>query len=92
MTEPADTLTAVAQLIAQIAAVEIDPFALTRETRLDADLSLDSISLISLMALTEERFGLSFAAHTDAVSNLRTLGDAVDLVDGLLAERETVRA
>ncbi|MFL6665323.1 MAG: acyl carrier protein [Rhizobacter sp.] len=72
-------------LIAQIAPIEIDAAALTRESTLAGDLMLDSISLISLMALTEERFGVSLSDQTEAVANLRTIGDALDLIDGLCA-------
>lgn len=76
-------LDAFTELIAQIASVPLDPTTLGRDTGLASDLALDSISLISLMALTEERFGISFAEHTAQVANLRTVGDALDLIDGL---------
>lgn len=70
-------------LISQIAPIEIVPDSLTRDTTLAGDLMLDSISLISLMALSEERFGISLAEHTETVANMRTIGDAVDLIDAL---------
>jgi acyl carrier protein len=76
-----------AELIPQIAAIEVAEASLTRDTTLTGDLMLDSISLLSLMALTEERFGISFAEHTEAVANLTTVGDAVDLVETLLSVR-----
>jgi acyl carrier protein len=72
-----------ASLISQIVSIEIDPAALSRDTTLAGDLMLDSISLISLMALTEEHFGVSFAEHAEKVANLRTIGDAVDLIESL---------
>jgi len=68
------------ELVGQIAPIDIEPAALSRESSLAGDLMLDSISLISLMALTEARFGIALAEHSEAVANLRTLGDALDLV------------
>ena len=68
------------ELVGQIAPIDIDPATLTRESTLAGDLMLDSISLISLMALTEARFGVALAEHSEDVANLRTLGDALDLV------------
>jgi acyl carrier protein len=76
-----------ASLIAQIVSIEIDHAALARDTTLAGDLMLDSISLISLMALTEEQFGVSFAEHTEQVANLRTVGDAADLIESLAAQK-----
>jgi acyl carrier protein len=35
------------------------------------------------MALSEERFGIAFAEHTETVANMRTIGDAVDLIETL---------
>lgn len=70
-------------LISQIVSIDIARDALTPQTTLAGDLMLDSISLISLMALTEEHFGVSFAEHTEQVANMRTIGDAVDLIESL---------
>lgn len=74
-------------LIPQIVPIELDPAALRRDTTLAGELALDSISLITLIALVEERFGISFAEHTEQVANLRTVGDAVDLIETLAAAR-----
>ena len=85
--EPGDarTFAAFADLVGQIAPIDIDQSALTRDTTLAGDLMLDSISLISLMALTEAHFGIALSEHSEAVANLRTLGDALDLVARLQA-------
>lgn len=68
-------------LIPQIAAIDIEPGSIRPDTTLAGDLALDSISLISLMALTEERFGISFSGHAERVANLRTVGDALALIE-----------
>ena len=68
------------ELVGQIAPIDIEPAARSRESSLAGDLMLDSISLISLMALTEAHFGVSFSEHSEEVANLRTLGDAIDLL------------
>jgi acyl carrier protein len=87
MHDNAASFAAFVALIEQITSVPINPVTLTRDTRLANDLALDSISLISLMALSEERFGISLAEHTARIANLRTVGDAVDLVDSLAVVR-----
>ena len=84
MTSPQDgAFDAFVTLVSQIVSMDIARDAVTRDSTLAGDLGLDSISLISLIALAEERFGVSFAEHTEAVANLRTVGDALDLVDML---------
>jgi acyl carrier protein len=85
MEDHVNVFDALIRLIPQIVAIDIAPTSITRDTTLTGDLMLDSISLLSLMALTEERFGISFAEHTEEVANLTTVGDAVDLVETLLA-------
>ncbi|MBN3848846.1 hypothetical protein G3N58_18735 [Paraburkholderia sp. Ac-20342] len=85
MEDHVNVFDALTGLIPQIVAIDIAPASITRDTTLTGDLMLDSISLLSLMALTEERFNISFAEHTEAVANLATVGDAVDLVETLLA-------
>ena len=87
--EPVDAraFAAFVDLVGQIAPIDIDPATLTRATTLAGDLMLDSISLISLMALTEAHFGIALSEHSEAVANLRTLGDALDLVARLEAAR-----
>jgi acyl carrier protein len=87
MTPHADAFDAFVTLVTQIVPLDLPRAAVTRDSTLAGDLGLDSISLISLMALTEERFGVSFAEHTEAVANLRTVGDAMDLIDALATAR-----
>jgi acyl carrier protein len=85
-------LDAFALLITQIAAIDVDPAMLTPQTTLAGDLMLDSISLISLMALTEEHFGVSFSDHAPAVAELRSIGDALALIDRLAPPVDAVVA
>jgi acyl carrier protein len=73
------------ELVGQIAPIDIEPAALSRASSLAGDLMLDSISLISLMALTEAHFGVALSEHAEDVANLRTLGDALDLLARLQA-------
>jgi len=73
-------LAAFVELVGQIAPIDIDPAEVSRESTLAGDLMLDSISLISLMALTEAHFGVALSEQSEAVANLRTVGDALDLI------------
>ncbi|MBP0624100.1 acyl carrier protein [Cupriavidus consociatus] len=74
-------------LVPQIAPTDLSEQVLTAETTLGSDLMLDSISMLSLVALAEERFGISLADHTDALANMLTIGDAVDLIETLIRSR-----
>ena len=67
-------------LVGRIAPIDIEPADVARESTLAGDLMLDSISLISLMALAEAHFGVALSEHSEDVANLRTLGDAHDLL------------
>jgi len=73
-------LAAFVELVGQIAPIDIDPAEVTRDSTLAGDLMLDSISLISLMALTEAHFGVALSEQSEAVANLRTVGAALDLL------------
>ena len=73
-------LAAFVELVGQIAPIDIDPAEVTRGSTLAGDLMLDSISLISLMALSEAHFGVALSEQSEAVANLRTVGDALELL------------
>lgn len=88
MPAPSPHFDAFAALIVQIAPIDVEVSMLTPETTLAGDLMLDSISLVSLMALSEERFGISLAEHAESVAELRTVGDALDLMGRLTAMAE----
>jgi acyl carrier protein len=83
MSLPCGSFDVFVTLVSQIVSIHVEPGAITPETTLAGDLALDSISLISLLALTEERFGISFAEHADNVAQLRTVGEALALVEQL---------
>jgi acyl carrier protein len=67
-------------LIAQIISIQIDPAAIGRDTEIAGELMIDSISLVSLMTLSEERFGISLAERAESIASLRTVGDALELI------------
>lgn len=83
MQQSVATFDAFVDLIAQIVSIDSPPSTWSLDTELAGELMLDSISLISLLALSEERFGISLAEHADAVAALRTIGDALDLIERL---------
>lgn len=68
-------------LIGQVISIQIDPASITRQTDITGELMIDSISLVSLMTLSEELFGISIAERAEAVANIRTVGDALDLIE-----------
>jgi acyl carrier protein len=83
--DSASTLTRFAGLIANVAPKPVQPEAITPRASLTEDLALDSISLVALLALAEEAFGVAFAEHSQQVAGIQTVGDAIDLIDSLVA-------
>jgi acyl carrier protein len=67
-------------LINQIIPIQIDPASISKDTEIAGQLMIDSISLVSLMTLSEERFGISLAERAEAIANIRTVGDALELI------------
>jgi len=82
--ESTEVLAQFVSLLEKVAAVPVDPAAIRRETLLAEDLALDSISLVALMALSEERFGVDLSSHADAIAQIRCVGDALDLIGSLV--------
>lgn len=72
-------------LIASVSAVPFDEGQVTLQTHLADDLAMDSISLVALMALAQEAFGLSLTDRPEAVADIQTVGDALGLIDAMLA-------
>lgn len=65
-------------LLAKIVAVDVDWSQVTEETSLVSDLMIDSIALVSLVVLLEEKFGVDL---TDAVADLDTIGEALRAIE-----------
>ena len=74
---------------AVVRVLEVDPATVTRRTRLVEDLRADSLALVEVVELVEEelapRAPAGLHVDDDAMEDLTTVGDAVDLVLGLLA-------
>lgn len=65
-------------LLAKIVAVDVDWSQVSEETSLVSDLMIDSIAMVSLVVLCEERFAVDVA---DAVADLDTIGDALRVIE-----------
>jgi len=81
----ASTLARFATLIANVSRNPVQPETITTAASLAEDLALDSISLVALLALAEEAFGVAFSGHSQRVAGIQTVGDAVELIDSLTA-------
>jgi acyl carrier protein len=77
------TLAKLVALLEKVSAVPVDAAAIGRDTLLAEDLALDSISLVALMALSEEMFGVDLSDHAESVAEIRSVGDALDLIGSL---------
>ncbi|MBN3723236.1 acyl carrier protein [Burkholderia sp. Ac-20379] len=82
----------VVEIITEIVAIEVAPEMITPAMSLTADLMLDSISLLSLIALAEERLAISFSGSTSRVAELDTVGDAVALASELVQAQAQAEA
>lgn len=86
----AQMLTPLAELIERIAPYPVESSSIHAGTVLSDDLGLDSIALVALMALAEEAFGVELSAHAERVVEVRTVGDALALIDELRPQRDVV--
>lgn len=80
MSTHAELLPPFVHLIGQVLSIEVDPASIGADTTIAADLMIDSISLVSLVALSEERFGIDLSEHVDAIADIQTVGDALTLI------------
>ena len=67
------------------AAVNADPAAVTRGSRLREDLGINSLSMIDVACAAEDRFGVR--VPDDDLERFVTVGDAVDFLQHALLQR-----
>jgi acyl carrier protein len=78
---PNQVLALIRERLAEI--LEIDEARVTREARFDEDLSADSLALIELVETLEDELGertVGFSIDDEDLTDLKTVGDAVDYV------------
>lgn len=63
---------------AVVTVMEVEPGTITRESRLVEDLRCDSIALVEIADIVEERLPLTI--EDAALDDIRTVGEAVDYV------------
>jgi acyl carrier protein len=56
--------------------LEVDPSTVRRDTSLVTDLNADSLALVEVVEIVEERLGVHI--DDDDIEDLQTVGDAVD--------------
>ncbi|HVE98312.1 MAG TPA: acyl carrier protein [Mycobacteriales bacterium] len=83
----ADQVLAVLREAAEVV-LEVDPTTVRRESRLVEDLGADSLAVVEIVEIVEERLadrlGVRVHVDDDALDRVATLGDVVDHVAGLL--------
>jgi acyl carrier protein len=70
---------------AVVTVMEVDPATVTRDTRLVEDLRCDSLALVEIAEIVEERIGGGFAIEDAALDDIATVGEAVDYATARLA-------
>jgi acyl carrier protein len=78
MATKTDILTDLAAIVEDIAGVDAADVQLDKE--FIGDLDVDSLSMVEIVVAAEEKFGVRIP--DDDVKNLKTVGDAVDYIEG----------
>ena len=78
MATKTDILTDLAAIVEDIADVDAADVQLDKE--FIGDLDVDSLSMVEIVVAAEEKFGVRIP--DDDVKNLKTVGDAVDYIEG----------
>jgi acyl carrier protein len=78
MATKTDILTDLAAIVEDIAGVDAADVQLDKE--FIGDLDVDSLSMVEIVVAAEEKFGVRIP--DDEVKNLKTVGDAVDYIEG----------
>jgi acyl carrier protein len=63
---------------AVVTVMEVEPGTVTRESRLVEDLRCDSLALVEIAEIVEERIGGGFHIEDAALDDIATVGEAVD--------------
>ena len=78
MASKTDIQADLAAIVEEIAGVPADDVAADKE--FIADLDVDSLSMVEIVVAAEEKFGVKIPDNE--VKNLKTVGDAVDYIEG----------
>ena len=70
---------------AAVEVLAVDPSAVTEEARFKEDLDADSLDLVEFVMALEER--LDVTVPEEELEDIKTVGDAVRLLEGKLAAR-----
>jgi acyl carrier protein len=71
-------LAAIVEEIAGVPAADVQP-----DKEFVSDLDVDSLSMVEIVVAAEEKFGVRIP--DEEVKNLKTVGDAIDFIDGAQA-------
>ena len=77
-TTSADVLAGLAEVLEEVAGTPVD--AVVPTAAFDADLDIDSLTMVEVVVACEERFDVRIP--DEALENLKTVGDAVDFILG----------
>lgn len=73
-------------VLAKVVAINVDWSQVGEDTSMVSDLMIDSIALVSLIVLCEEKFGVDLAQRAETIADLETVGDALRLIRQAKAE------
>lgn len=61
--------------------LSVEPAKITAESEFVADLNADSLDLMEFMLALEDEFGITIPEDDDAMKGIKTVGDAVKLIE-----------
>lgn len=79
--DPAAVLAGLAEVLQEVAGTP--PEKVVREAGFEADLDVDSLTMVEVVVACEEKWGVRIP--DSALEGLRTVGDAVDYITGAAA-------
>jgi len=80
-TAPAELLAGLAEVLEEVAGTPADK--VVPEAAFDADLDIDSLTMVEVVVACEERFGVRIP--DEALEQMTTVGDAVSYISGAAA-------
>jgi acyl carrier protein len=73
---PADVTAGLAEVLEEVAGTPADK--VVREAKFDADLDVDSLTMVEVVVACEEKFGIRIP--DEALEQMTTVGEAVDFI------------
>ena len=79
-------LEALKEIVSKSTGKSIDELSISEETRIIEDLNLDSITVVGMLFLCEERFQVDITSQGEKLNDIQTVRQLIDLISNLSAK------